>query len=163
MSFSLECQLITIKWMTENYCQAMKPMDECLVRREVLTYPHGLSTDDRWRRNRKRDVIVKKLHRYHFNQVNKDNVTKTWDRATHVLLTWCLQKDTPSLWQYSCPNAKYEHNCEETPGKLKFRDILQNYQPFNAKEICSFVLSFVFLGPHLWHMEVPRLGVESEL
>ena len=23
--------------------------------------------------------------------------------------------------------------------------------------------SFVFLGPHLWHMEVPRLGVESEL
>ena len=24
-------------------------------------------------------------------------------------------------------------------------------------------LSFVFLGPHLRHMEVPRLGVESEL
>ena len=22
---------------------------------------------------------------------------------------------------------------------------------------------FFFLGPHLWHMEVPRLGVESEL
>ena len=21
---------------------------------------------------------------------------------------------------------------------------------------------FVFLGPHLWHMEVPRLGVESK-
>ena len=35
---------------------------------------------------------------------------------------------------------------------------------------CDFVLNFffffghfVFLGPHLWHMEVPRLGVESEL
>ena len=30
----------------------------------------------------------------------------------------------------------------------------------------SFFLSFVFfflLGPHLWHMEVPRLGVQSEL
>ena len=26
-----------------------------------------------------------------------------------------------------------------------------------------FFWSFVFLGPHLWHMEVPRLGVESEL
>ena len=26
-----------------------------------------------------------------------------------------------------------------------------------------FFLSFVFLGPHLRHMEVPRLGVESEL
>ena len=28
--------------------------------------------------------------------------------------------------------------------------------------VCIF-LSFVFLGPHLQHMEVPRLGVESEL
>ena len=30
----------------------------------------------------------------------------------------------------------------------------------------SEFLSFfylVFLGPHLWHMEVPRLGVKSEL
>ena len=27
----------------------------------------------------------------------------------------------------------------------------------------TYFLSFVFLGPHLWHMEVPRLGVESEL
>ena len=26
-----------------------------------------------------------------------------------------------------------------------------------------FVFYFCFLGPHLWHMEVPRLGVESEL
>ena len=23
--------------------------------------------------------------------------------------------------------------------------------------------SFYFLGPHLWHMEVPRLGIELEL
>ena len=26
-----------------------------------------------------------------------------------------------------------------------------------------FVLFFSFLGPHLWHMDIPRLGVESEL
>jgi len=26
-----------------------------------------------------------------------------------------------------------------------------------------FFFFLVFLGPHLWHMEVPRLGVESEL
>ena len=26
-----------------------------------------------------------------------------------------------------------------------------------------FVIFFVFLGPHLWQMEVPRLGVQSEL
>ena len=30
--------------------------------------------------------------------------------------------------------------------------------------ICYYLfLFFSFLGPHLWHMEVPRLGVESEL
>ena len=28
---------------------------------------------------------------------------------------------------------------------------------------CLFVCSFVFLGLHLQHMEVPRLGIESEL
>ena len=27
----------------------------------------------------------------------------------------------------------------------------------------SSFLSFVSLGPHLWRMEVPRLGVESEM
>ena len=27
----------------------------------------------------------------------------------------------------------------------------------------SLFLFFVFLGPHLWHMEGPRLGAESEL
>ena len=28
---------------------------------------------------------------------------------------------------------------------------------------CGFFWSFLFLGPHLWHMKVPRLGIESEL
>ena len=28
---------------------------------------------------------------------------------------------------------------------------------------CLFVLFFVLLGSHLWHMEVPRLGVQLEL
>ena len=28
---------------------------------------------------------------------------------------------------------------------------------------CVFLFLSVFLGPHLWHMEVPRLGVTSEL
>ena len=28
---------------------------------------------------------------------------------------------------------------------------------------CLFVLGFFFLGPHPWHIEVPRLGVEEEL
>ena len=31
------------------------------------------------------------------------------------------------------------------------------------KSLFIFCVSFVFLGPHLRHMELPRLGVESEL
>ena len=33
----------------------------------------------------------------------------------------------------------------------------------DIRYIFFFFGLFVFLGPHLWHMEVPRLGVESEL
>ena len=29
--------------------------------------------------------------------------------------------------------------------------------------VSFFLFLFVFLGPHLWHREVPRLGVKSEL
>ena len=38
------------------------------------------------------------------------------------------------------------------------RNTLQSYFKFYF-----IVLYFVFLRPHLWHMEVPRLGVELEL
>ena len=35
---------------------------------------------------------------------------------------------------------------------------------WKAQHFCFFVcLSLLFLGPHLWHMEVPRLGVTLEL
>ena len=35
-----------------------------------------------------------------------------------------------------------------------------------SRKCCGFVFVFVilsFLGPHPWHMEVPGLGVQSEL
>ena len=34
--------------------------------------------------------------------------------------------------------------------------------PFKLPHKFYFIL-FIFLGPHPWHMEVPRLRVESEL
>ena len=55
---------------------------------------------------------------------------------------------------------KLENHKISQPGDLR------DHLPFC---FCLFVLGlvgfffFVFLGPHLWHMEVPRLGVESEL
>ena len=30
-------------------------------------------------------------------------------------------------------------------------------------DLCLFVFFFFFLGPYQWHMEVPRIGVKSEL
>ena len=33
---------------------------------------------------------------------------------------------------------------------------------YSSKQVI-FLYFFVFLGPHSWHMEVPRLGVELEL
>ena len=35
--------------------------------------------------------------------------------------------------------------------------------PFLSFPFLSFLFSFVFLGLHPWHLEVPRLGVKSEL
>ena len=34
---------------------------------------------------------------------------------------------------------------------------------YNFKFLLRLQIFITFLGPHLWHMEVPRLGVESEL
>ena len=34
---------------------------------------------------------------------------------------------------------------------------------FHKKILSKKKFLFVLLGPHLWHLEVPRLGVQSEL
>ena len=38
-----------------------------------------------------------------------------------------------------------------------------NWMNNKAKQFCGFFFFLFFLGAHLWHMEVPRLGVELEL
>ena len=42
--------------------------------------------------------------------------------------------------------------------KISYKDIL-----YNIEDIVNILFYFVFLGPCLQHMEVPRLGVEWEL
>ena len=56
------------------------------------------------------------------------------------------------------------------PVKLWIQEFLAyselcNHLQCNCMHVCMFVFIylFCFLGSHLWHMEVPRLGVESEL
>ena len=47
-----------------------------------------------------------------------------------------------------------------------FKDNQRNSYPFSTQFLrwfLKFLFYFCFLGPHLRHMEVPRLGVQSEL
>ena len=45
----------------------------------------------------------------------------------------------------------------------KYKSLRSIY--YTSRRIVIFTFSFLsfFLGPHLWHMEVPRLGVQLEL
>ena len=59
-------------------------------------------------------------------------------------------------------NGNYNHRLEK---RMKSRD---NVREFLIKHIPTFFLLlffffFPFLGPHSWHMEVPSIGVESDL
>ena len=60
-----------------------------------------------------------------------------------------VQKNLPLLHTY----FYFQHLMDSTPGFIDF--VFPNFLFFSSL--------FVFLGPHLQHMEVPRLGVESEL
>ena len=83
-----------------------------------------------------------------------------------------------------CTQAKYRQGCSTGDectlllqgGGCKIETTIQSCQmakePFYFEFYMNFYVKqpnkfffffFVFLGPHLWHMEVPRLGVKSEL
>ena len=47
--------------------------------------------------------------------------------------------------------------------KAEQREGPRNYLELGSQEKIKLFFFFVLLGPHLWHMEVPRLGVELEL
>ena len=44
-----------------------------------------------------------------------------------------------------------------------FKDIHQDIDEKHSRSLIFQVTFFFFLWPHLWHMEVPKLGIESEL
>ena len=56
-----------------------------------------------------------------------------------------------------CGIKRYKLLCTK---QISNKDIL--YSTGNYSHYYYFFLSFVLLGPHPGHMEVPRLGVESE-
>ena len=64
----------------------------------------------------------------------------------------------PGQFEQSCSSKNWRH-CSRGQGPRGWGGSL-------SLPVClpfSFVLSFFFLGLHLRHMEVPRLGIESEL
>ena len=86
---------------------------------------------------------------------------------------WRLQQDLSCLFQFpglraSCglwPGRSLSPSCFSSSPKrtcLGFR-AHPNRGPSHLKILNLTFFSFFFLGPHLWHVEVPRLVVESEL
>ena len=63
-------------------------------------------------------------------------------KVTAISIPFCISGAHPDSW--------YTAN------------VYQGLTTLQAKAKC-FVFVFVFLGPHLRDMEVPRLGVESDL
>ena len=61
------------------------------------------------------------------------------------------------IWSHFPPNSL----CSSFTSLFFF--FLRRYTLFYLRAFPCASLSFFFLGPHLWYMEVPRLGVESEL
>ena len=51
--------------------------------------------------------------------------------------------------------------CWLTVPQWEFHSHIYIYVEFIDLYICVYIYLFI-LGPHLWHMEVPRLGVKSE-
>ena len=49
--------------------------------------------------------------------------------------------------------------------EIDFDDDIDFHVYFRKTKVCAgfFCLFVLLLGPHLWHVEVPRLGGESEL
>ena len=50
-----------------------------------------------------------------------------------------------------------------TSSMLKLNLVMARQLSIRYLRVYLFIYFFVFLGLHLWHMEVPRLEVESEL
>ena len=77
----------------------------------------------------------------------------------------------PSLPEGLCPveMARCSRACPclkllKTRGIFLFTQLLVLLCRVHGQmETCFFFFPFPFLGPHTWHMEVPRLGDELEL
>ena len=84
----------------------------------------------------------------------------SWDGVGEWLLRW--DEEEQSKWQpkdgkYCLQNQNPSVRvCPAWSGSVHWLQVF-----FSVFSFC-FVL-FCFLGPHLWHMEVPRLGVKLEL
>ena len=86
-----------------------------------------------------------------------------WFQFLHIvntqkyMLDECIQSNLHAVDETAMRYRDGKYFCKTTEGVgnrtvLEFKCFLR---------ICLFV--FCFLGPHLWHMEVPRLGVKLEL
>ena len=101
------------------------------------------------------DLFVYNLTRDWF----QDHLKKRKWGADGLNIWGCLDNDCGqclSLTKILCP---------EMNAVVVFGFFFLVFQDFHLllTGFCCCCYCFCFIGPHLWHMEVPRLGVESEL
>ena len=83
-----------------------------------------------------------------------------WPENYHILWAWPKKKKKEKLpWKWDKEDG---NRANYNTTKL---NLLTKIQPVFMKK-CFWIIAkffFVFLGPHPQHMDVPRLGVQSEL
>ena len=84
---------------------------------------------------------------------------------------------THDLWKFLGQGLNLRHSCSKAgslshcarlrielrPPQRQIRSLTHFTAVGTFRKFFFVFLFFVFSGPHLWHMQVPRLGIQSEL
>ena len=92
----------------------------------------------------------------HWGKYQGEQLLYHMERVCLVLLKKCQ-----TLFQSGCAYTILFSPQKGMSVLLYFSKII--FLSFSLLLFIYLFIIFFFLGPHLWHMEVPRLGVKSEL
>ena len=87
--------------------------------------------------------------------------------ASHCCLVFSLGHNLAGRWGWLSPTPPQRRSRVPAPARLSeaVRPAPVGATPAlpASDSVSAFFFFLVFLGPYLWHMEVPRLGIKSKL